>query len=412
MILEVDYVLVGGGLQNGLIALALRAAQPAARIAIVERGAALGGNHTWCFHAGDLAEDAARWVDPLVVHRWPGYDIAFPARRRHLATEYACITSARLHDVVAAALRGGEHALLLEHQALEIDANRVVARDREGGTVTLRAAAVIDARGPEAGGRDGGDAPAGAGYQKFVGLEVRCAAPHGVSLPILMDAMCEQEDGFRFFYVLPLDEHRLLVEDTRFSDSAFLDVAELRQRVRDYCAARGWHIEEVIRQESGVLPLPWAAAPTTFSPPARPLRAGYGGGWFHPVTGYSFPVALRVAEAIAQTPVAALPGPLLEALWKSHRRQLGFAFRLNAMLFRWFPPAQRYHVLEHFYRLPEPTIRRFYALALTAADRARIFLGPPPRGLSWRAAIGSLVSRAPAAPSGPPPVSLSAKDSR
>ncbi len=60
MILDVDYALVGGGLQNGLLALALRAARPAARLALVERGATLGGNHTWCFHAGDLP--AARSV--------------------------------------------------------------------------------------------------------------------------------------------------------------------------------------------------------------------------------------------------------------------------------------------------------------------------------------------------------------
>lgn len=393
MILEVDYALVGGGLQNGLIALALCAAQPAARVAIVERGAALGGNHTWCFHADDLPP-AAGWVEPLVVHRWPGYDIAFPARRRHLDTEYACITSARLHDVVAAALRAGGHALLLEHQAVEVEAHRVVARARDGATVTLQAAAVIDARGPEGLAGPQASEPEGAGYQKFVGLEIRCAAPHGLAAPILMDAMCEQEDGFRFFYVLPLDEERLLVEDTRFSDGSSLDVAALRDRVRDYCAARGWQIAAVLREESGVLPLPWAA-PSTISPPALPLRAGYGGGWFHPVTGYSFPVALRVAEAIAQTPADALPGPHLSELWRGHRRQLGFAFRLNAMMFRWFPPAQRYHVLEHFYRLPEPTIRRFYALALTAADKARIFLGAPPRGMSWRAALGISAAKDP-----------------
>jgi lycopene beta-cyclase len=58
-------------------------------------------------------------------------------------------------------------------------------------------------------------------------------------------------------------------------------------------------------------------------------------------------------------------------------------------LFRWFAPEHRYHVLERFYRLPEPTIRRFYALELTALDRARILVGRPPRGLSWRAALGA-----------------------
>jgi len=78
----------------------------------------------------------------------------------------------------------------------------------------------------------------------------------------------------------------------------------------------------------------------------------------------------------------------LAALATAHGRQLRFAFRLNHMLFNWFPPAQRFHVLERFYRLPEPVVRRFYALELTAIDRARILVGRPPRGLSVRAALG------------------------
>ena len=57
------------------------------------------------------------------------------------------------------------------------------------------------------------------------------------------------------------------------------------------------------------------------------------------------------------------------------------------MLFAWFPPDQRYHVMERFYRLPEDTIRRFYALSLTHRDRLRIVMGRPPKGISWRLAI-------------------------
>ena len=91
-----DYALVGGGLQNGLIALAIRALQPAARVALIERGAGLAGNHTWCFHAGDVAAEARPWVDPIVVARWPGYDVSFPEHARRLDTPYACVDSARL----------------------------------------------------------------------------------------------------------------------------------------------------------------------------------------------------------------------------------------------------------------------------------------------------------------------------
>jgi lycopene beta-cyclase len=415
MRLDVEYALVGGGLQNGLIALALRAAQPGARIAIIERGATLGGNHTWCFHAGDLSASARSWIEPLIAHRWPGYEVAFPDHRRRLGSEYACITAERFHQVVSAALgaaapRAGSddgaegHAppgighLLLAHDAEVVSETLVLARPRnqpEAAAVELHASAVIDARGPDRDGFTGG-----AGYQKFVGQELRCAAPHGLREPILMDATVAQLDGFRFLYVLPLSADRLLVEDTVFSDSAYLDVDEFRARIAAYTAARGWRTDgaaALVREETGVLPLPWHVE---LSAPTRPLTAGFAGGWFHPVTGYSFPLALRVAEAVAHTPATALPGSRIEELWRRHRRQLGFALRLNWMMFRWFAPADRYHLLARFYRLPEATIRRFYALELSALDRARLIVGRPPRGISWRAVISPAPpSPAPAASS-------------
>jgi lycopene beta-cyclase len=375
-----DYVLVGGGLQNGLLALALRNAQPAARIAVLERGAALGGNHTWSFHDDDLPVAARPWVAPLVEHRWSAYEVAFPAHRRVLASGYAAITSERLHRAVTAALDVPHCRIALRTEVAEVGAHAVVATGPDGASIALRGRVVVDARGPD---RGASQVPQ-AGFQKFWGREVGLDRPHGLAHPMLMDATVEQIDGFRFLYVLPLGPDRLLVEDTYFSDRPYLDGDVLRARIDAYIAARGWQVTRVYREESGVLPLPWhmqLAAPTA------PLVAGYQGGWFHPVTGYSFPLAVRLASFVAARPADALFGAELDTLARGHRKQLGFALRLNWMLFRWFAPQRRYHVLERFYRLPEPTIRRFYALELTALDRARILVGRPPRGMSWRAAL-------------------------
>lgn len=381
---EVDYALVGAGLQNGLIALALRAAQPDARIALLERGPAPGGNHTWCFHAGDLPEGAGAWIDPLVVARWDGYDVAFPAHRRRLSSPYACVSSARLAEVVTRAL-GDERGMLLTRTTVTHTApDRVTLRTADGTVIELAARVVIDARGPEHGARDA----TGCGWQKFLGQELRLAAPHGLAHPMLMDATVPQRDGFRFFYVLPLAPDRVLVEDTYFSDGTHVDASALREEIARYVAARGWEIAEVVREEVGLLPLPWDATAGAAPSTAAPLVAGYAGRWFHPVTGYSFPIAARLAAHVASRDAGALYDAALDQLAAGHARQLRFALRLNRMLFRWFPPDQRLHVLERFYRLPEPLVRRFYALELTALDRARILVGRPPRGMSWRAALG------------------------
>lgn len=363
----VDYALVGGGLQNGLIALAIRAHQPKATIAMIERGETIGGNHTWCFHADDVRE--AAWAEPLVVVRWPGYDVAFTSRVRRLESPYACVTSERLAEVVAPVVDD----LMLRTTAESVAPNAVLTSHG-----IIEAAVVIDARGPSRTPRSD------CGWQKFLGQEVVLAAPHGLDRPILIDATVPQRDGFRFMYVLPLAPDRLLIEDTFFSDTAFLDAELSRRDIWRYARAKGWRIDDITREETGALPMPWAMQPPVAE---QPIVAGYAGGWFHPVTGYSFPIATRLASLVATTPPMELQAAHA-VMCSSHARQLAFAQRLTKMLFRWFVPEQRHNVLARFYRLPEDAIRRFYALELTALDRARIFAGPPPRGMSWRAVFG------------------------
>jgi len=371
-----DYLLVGGGLQSALLVLALRARRPAARIALVERDARLGGNHTWSFHEGDVGSEALAWLEPLVEHRWPSYDVAFPGRRRRLEIGYSSLTSPRLDAVVRGALTAAPGSeLCLGAPAVEIGSDRVVLGDGR----VIEGTLVVDARGPE-------KAPptTGRGYQKFLGLEVRLRGASTLTHPIIMDANVPQHEGLRFVYTLPLAPDRVLIEDTYYSDSPALDRDTLRARVHAYADEKRLHVGEVLREETGVLPVPWTSERASFT--EGPLRAGYAGGFFHPTTGYSLPVAVRLAARLAAVAPEKAKGAAA-ALRAEHDRQARFCRLLNWLLFRAYPPEQRFHVLERFYRLPEATIRRFYALELTMADRARLLLGRPPAGLSLRAAF-------------------------
>jgi len=197
-------------------------------------------------------------------------------------------------------------------------------------------------------------------------------------LTLLKDATVPQTDGFRFFYVLPLSERRVLNEDTYFSDDAALDAEVLRSEIERYAVAKGFEIRSVLRQEQGVLPLPLRS----FGGRAdAPIAAGYAGGFFHPATGYSFPVALRLALALAGTDDGERAAGF-ERFLSEHRTQFRFAAFLNRLLFTAFRPETRWNALARFYRLPVGVIRRFYALETTLPDRARIVCGRPPRGLS------------------------------
>lgn len=373
-----DIVLVGGGLQSALIALCLLERRPDARVAMVEREPRVGGNHIWSFHAGDVPEEARQLVDRLVTYEWSSYEVAFPGFDRRIEERYASITSERLASVVEERFRTAKAAALFLRTSVErVDASSVTLQDGR----TLHGGLIVDARGPEQAAFE--DV---AGYQKFVGLELALEMPHARRCPLLMDARVAQTDGFRFFYVLPLGPRRVLVEDTYFSDTPQLDVASLRDGIRSYAARQGYAVAGVLREEIGILALPSRGSHTKRE--GSPLLAGYAGGFFHPATGYSFPVALRLARHIAEAGQSNVFDARWRQLVEEHRSQFRFAALLNRMLFGAFLPETRWNALERFYRLPPETIRRFYALETTPRDRLRLLCGRPPRGISIRAAIG------------------------
>jgi lycopene beta-cyclase len=378
---DYDLLLVGGGLQNGLIAVACLSRDPSLRVAVIERGASAFGDHVWSVHPGALPAEAQALVDLVVAHRWPGYAVRFPNLRRELRSEYASITTPSLSAAVAAALaRSPGSRLLLGRSVSEVSADGVTLDDGE----RLSGRVVIDARGP---GTLADHAGLRCGYQKFLGLELELADEHGLSAPILMDATVPQQDGFRFFYVLPLAERRLLVEDTVFSTWPELDGVRARNAALSYAGQFG-RVLGIARTERGVLPMPWAGTPSAAL--TSPLAAGYQGGWFHPATGYSLPVALRLAVCVAEQAPDRVLGPELAALQREQRKQVRFAQQLNRLLFHGFAPSAMWNVFERFYGLPEAVIERFYALTLTGLDRARLLIGRPPRGFSLRSTLAAV----------------------
>lgn len=371
-----ELVLVGGGLANALVALAVLERRPGTKLALVERGERLGGEHTWCFHADDVPAEIESVVEPLVEHRWPGYFVRFPDSERRLDSPYAGFGSDRLDERVREVFARSEGArLLIGSEASNVAPHRV---DLAGGK-TLHADVVLDARGPRVAPTRGR-----AGYQIFVGHELELAAEHGLERPVVMDATVDQEGGYRFVYVLPFGPRRLLVEDTVFADGPELDEPLFERRLEAYAQAAGWRVARRLRSERGVLPMEFRGRGPVAPRPGL-IETGYGGGWVHPATGYSFPVAGRVAAVAAACEQPARLHEALHPLWKSIASQSGFGRRLNRLLFRWFPPHGRRDVFARFYRLPEASIARFYALRMTVQDRFRILVGRPPRGMSLAA---------------------------
>lgn len=374
-----DVLIVGGGLAGSLAAWQLAVRCPGLRVQLLEAGATLGGNHTWSLHATDVPPAALAWLDPLVAARWPRHAVAFPSHRRVLEQPYLSITSARLHDVVSAAL--GDR--LQFHTSVEaLTPTRVHTANGQ----TLDAQVVIDARGAAP-----VDVPLG--WQTFLGQEIQCDAPHGVHVPLIMDATVPQVGGFKFVYVLPFAPDRLLVEDTAYADTPGVDPPQARANVAAYVAAQGWRVRQVLREESGSLPIPLGGAIDAFWVGDVP-RIGMRAGLFHPTTGYSLPDAVATADLLSHL-LATVNPPDASRVYSQVRHfattrwQARAFFRmLNRLLFRAAAPEARARVLEQFYRRSPGLIARFYAGDLTAFDRLRVLAGRPP--VSLRLALAHL----------------------
>lgn len=362
---QAQIVIAGGGLSAALAA--LRLAGAAHVLLIDQRPDPLAG-HTWSFHDGDLDAGQRAWLTPAIRRAWTGQEVRFPGQTRALRSGYASLDA----DSLGAALAGVPRVTRLTGRVASIAPQGVTLAD---GT-RIDADLAIDARGfsPH---------PAiQVRFQKFLGQELRLTAPHGLTRPVIMDATVPQMDGYRFFYLLPFDDTRLLVEATYYSDDAALSAQDQRTAIADYAESHGWQVAEVIREESGVLPIAlrfdadafWRALPADV--PTIGLRAMR----FHPLTGYSLPHAVRSADLIArhwrQGPRALAKALCRDSL--ADARAQGFYRLLSRMLFEAAAPDERRRVMERFYGLPEPLIERFYAGRSTLADKARILTGRPP----------------------------------
>jgi lycopene beta-cyclase len=373
--------LVGGGLANSLIALALMEMRPEVEFILLEKDEILGGNHTWSFFNADVGPGILPWLAPLITCRWSAYEVRFPRRRRRLNSPYASIRSAQLDAVLRPRLgsRGifGADVVRLTPTEVELADGRVFEAD-----------VVIDGRGPR-------HAPELViGFQKFFGQVVRLGKPHGLKHPIIMDATVQQIDGYRFVYVLPLDDHRLLIEDTRYSDGPVVEPKDFKAEIAAYAEKQGWVIAAIEDEEIGVLPVALEGDIEAYwknigSIPQSGLRAAL----FHPTTGYSLPDAVRLAEAIAAAPSFSPEdiGPMIRRrsidLWNSR----GIYRLCNRMVFRAGLPSQRFKIFQRFYGLSHGLIRRFYAAELNRWDRTRILVGKPP--VPFFVALGCIAER-------------------
>lgn len=335
--------IIGGGLWGGLFAYKLQKLRPEVDYVLYEKGATFGGNHTWSFHKSDVSSENFEMLKPFLVKEWKEYEVIFPEYRKTIPLSYCSISSENFNDVLMKSIPESRRKLSTNKTVLpeEIDARGICS--------------VNDC-----------------GFQKFVGLEIETASPHGLTTPILMDASVEQIDGFRFMYVLPFSETTILFEDTVYSNNPELADEIYTSRIYSYIEKMGFSVSRVVRTERGVLPIPFSKrAPSSTGIDLSEI--------FHETTGYSLPDALRVTDLMLSS---SLNPDDLKQVVQNYRdtrssSQRFFCF-LNKTMFKASSDKDRYKTLQFFYRSPITTIIKFYSGQMGQWDQLKFFIGKPP----------------------------------
>lgn len=387
--MNADVIIAGGGLSGGLLALRLALAHPDLRILLLERQASLGGNHTWGFQTPG---DTEPWLTSVMTKSWDSFEVRFPKTDRAVPLRHSVIRSADFHKGIVKHLGDGVR--------LGCEVRKI--SDTEVETVAgqfLRAPLVVDATGIHQDQIQKNrffDAPCG--WMKYVGFDLKLSKPHGLTLPVLMDARVPQMDGFRYFSITPIDDLNLFVQECYLSSNPDLNFERIYRSIFSYGERNGWVIQSaaqpLIHKEQVAIPLPLQTFPAdqlrqgSKKLPIEgedfidrtPLQISAAQGWYHSTSGQAVSDAMRVAEFIASRP-RLRTGPVraeLRHFRKDWVEQQRFYRTFNRLVFQAVEPSLRHVAFDRLMGLKEDVIGRFQAGTSTKADAAKI-LGVKPQ---------------------------------
>jgi lycopene beta-cyclase len=364
---EYDIAFAGAGLSALSLAVRLAALPNPPRMLLVDPRTHFPHDRTWCYW--QLRENP---FDPAITHRWQQWSVSCESKSAtaHSGnTPYVRIPSDRFYREALQKLSSCPQATLLQGvsvDSIESKSDHAVLHLSDGQNIT--AAWAFDSRPPQ-----DSSAP---WRQIFRGLELHSPEANLDTATVrLMDFQSAGPDGIRFFYVLPLDQHTALVEDTwlvpngknpQFSDEAILTYAQ------NNLSPASWQIRH---REEGNLPmglLPSANSAVKNS--QRNIPWGTPAGAVRASSGYAFSRIQRASESMAHH-------------WSQHqcaRPAIAHESKLLAWMDRVFLRVMERHperVPEFFFRMfdqvPPDALVRFLESEPRTADIFRVMRSLP-----------------------------------
>ena len=372
MATDADLVILGGGCAG--LSLALRLAeQPGLcrRVIVLESRQAYQHDRSWCFW-----RLGPHRFESLVARSWSRVAVRSATHAVQVdcaSTPYQLLESGAFYQQAEETIQASDTVRL--QMGVTVLA---VPQPMPGGwrittsTGVVTAAQIIDTRPPRWPQR--GDALL---WQSFLGQEVICDSPVFDSSRVeLMDFANDLPDAIAFTYVLPLTNHRALIETTLFDPSPYApaDLALRQQRaVQRLCGAAS---SRVVRTEAGILPMGLLSSGNTdpqLEHAGGYCRVGLMSGAARPASGYAFQRIQRWADRCSAAvrsgydPIKHSPDPLLTR----------FMDRLFLDVLRRHPARGPELFTNLFDRVAMPRIARFLSDRASLADRIAVAASLP-----------------------------------
>ena len=361
-----DIIILGGGCSGLALAHALGKQAHTPKVLVLEARTAYTHDKTWCF----FANTASTWTE-LAEKSWNSWSYHHDNTNKSITHtsktwRYYYLPSERYYNYMLKSITSSpDITIKLGQTVTNVDNDKTVYTEDN----IYTAAYIIDTRPPTR--------PACILSQVFYGMYIDQQPYFSADKITLMHNMRTDSFGFRFNYVLPVHDNKMLFEHTRFSTKAY-SKAQMQSECYSELKRLGITYDNVYKDEYGILPMGYLGAPTS-------TNGGLRAGLLRQATGYGF---LRI-QAWAEGTACMLTQQTVK---KNKQNLVNWMDRLFLHTLR----SNMTQCPEYFITLakycPADTLVRFLSDKASTYDCLRVMLSLPPRSFMYTLATKSTQS--------------------
>ncbi|MVU78158.1 lycopene cyclase [Nocardia sp. ET3-3] len=333
-------------------------------------------HRVWTATYAAWADELPEWLAPEAVAVTIERPVAWTDRRIELDRRYTVLDTPALRDSLdlTAARLVQDHVTRIDRPARHTTHGLDLPSVRLGSGQVLPAGRVIDARGVAR--------SPGLAEQTAFGLIVERAhwpEPDTYFMDWRDDNGAEPGAPPSFLYAVPLDDERMLLEETCLAGRPALDLPVLRERLLHRLRSRAIPL-------TGDEPVERVRFPVHGGTP-KAAAFGAAGAFTHPATGYSVAAALRLADSVVAG----------DSIWPGSARVVHLLRQAGLRALLALPHSDLPLFFDAFFMLP-PAAQRAYLserenLSGTATAMAKLFAALPWRTRGTLASAVALPAR-------------------